>query len=394
MSARIAVITGTRAEYGLLHPLLEALAASPACDPRLIVTGTHLSDRFGMTVHEIEADGFEIAARVPLSLDDDSELGVAGATGAAVSGLAAALAAEKPALVVILGDRYEALAAATAATMLRIPIAHLHGGELTEGAIDDSIRHAITKLATLHFTSTEEYRRRVIQMGEDPDAVIATGALGVDNALHTPLLTSAQLAEQIGVEFAFPTALVTFHPVTHEGDSGAAQIDALLGAIDDTPELRVVFTLPNADAGNAAIRDRIEAWVATNTPRAWVFVSLGRVRYLSALAACDLVVGNSSSGIIEAPSFGKPVVDVGERQLGRVRASSVHNCAPKREAIAAAMARALSPEARASAALAANPYGDGHAAGRITSAIEAALAAGISARKRFHDVNFPIENGK
>jgi len=394
VSIRLSIVTGSRADYGLLHPLLTALVASPACDSSLIVTGTHLSERFGMTVREIEADGFRIAARVELPLDDDSELGIARATGAAVSGIAAALASDRPDLVVILGDRYEALAAATAAALLRIPVAHLHGGELTEGAVDDSIRHAITKLSVLHFTSTEEYRHRVVQMGEDPGRVFAVGALGVDNALHAPLLTPERLAEEIGVEFVFPTALVTFHPVTHEGDSGVAQIEALLGAFDDAPQLRVVFTLPNADAGNRAIRERIEAWVAGNAERAWAFASLGRVRYLSALAACDVVVGNSSSGIIEAPSFGKPTLDIGERQRGRVSADSVRHCEPDRAAINAAITLALTPEAREAAAHVVNPYGDGHTAERIVSAIVSAIGEGLSARKRFCDVDFPLAPGK
>lgn len=390
-SIRIAVITGSRAEYGLLHPLLAAFERSPECDAFVIATGSHLSERFGMTVREIEADGFRIGARVELPLADDTELGVARAAGAAVSGIAAALAADVPDVAVILGDRYEALAAATAAVLMHIPIAHLHGGELTEGAVDDSIRHAITKLATLHFTSTEEYRHRVVQMGEQPDSVFTVGALGVDNAIKTELLTPAQLAEQIGFGFAFPTALVTFHPVTHAADSGVAQIDALLGAFDDAPELRVVFTLPNADAGNAAVRERIDMWVAHNAHRSVAFASLGRVRYLSALAACDVVVGNSSSGIIEAPSFGKPTVDIGERQQGRIRAESVRHCEPEREAISVAIGVALTPEVRDAATHAANPYGDGHTAGRIVSVI-LSKTPGLSTRKRFHDVDFPLES--
>ncbi len=386
MSLRLAVLTGTRAEYGLFHPLLAALEADPRFEVGLVVTGAHLDERFGMTVREIEAEGHRIAARVPLPLGDDSDLGVARATGAAVAGIAEALDAEKPDLVVVLGDRYETLAAATAALLLRIPLAHLHGGEITEGAIDESIRHAITKMATLHFTATEEYRERVIQLGEDPDRVFAVGALGVDNALHTEAVSAAGLGSDLGFRFEFPTALVTFHPVTLGETSGAEQVDELLAALDALPQLRVLFTMPNTDAGNRQIAERIDAWAAANSDRAKAFVSLGRLRYLSALAACDVVVGNSSSGIIEAPSFGKPVVDVGDRQQGRARASSVAHCAPGRAAIVSAIEHALSTEARAQALKASNPYGDGHAAERIIEVLSAIEPGGLSTRKRFHDI--------
>lgn len=393
MSARVAVVTGSRSEYGLFHPLLVEFRDSGVCEPRLIVTGAHLDERYGLTVREIEEDGFSITARVPIPLDD-SGLGVARATGLAVMGIADALAEDSPDLVLILGDRYEALAAATAAMLLRIPIAHLHGGELTEGAIDDSIRHAITKMASLHFVSTEEYRRRVIRMGEDPARVFAVGALGVDNALATQLLDRKAVSEATGLMFERPTALVTFHPMTHAADSGTAQVDALLGALDDHPGIDVLFTLPNADEGNLAIRERIESWAARNFGRANAHPSLGRVRYLSALALCDVVVGNSSSGIIEAPSFGKPVVDIGDRQAGRVRAASVRHCDADREQIAAAIANALTPEARTDAARVSNPYGDGHAAPRISDAVRDALASGISSRKRFYDIDCTSSEGK
>lgn len=393
MSARVAVVTGSRSEYGLFHPLLTALKDAGACEPRLIVTGAHLDERYGLTVREIEEDGFAIAARVPIPLDD-SGLGVARATGIAVTGIAEALSEDSPDIVLILGDRYEALAAATAAMLLRIPIAHLHGGELTEGAIDDSIRHAITKMASLHFVSTEEYRRRVIQMGEDPAAVFTVGALGVDNALSTSLLDREGVTGATGLTFDRPTALVTFHPITHAADSGIAQVDALLGALDDHPELDVLFTLPNADEGNRAIRDRIESWVAHNADRTRAHPSLGRVGYLSALALCDVVVGNSSSGVIEAPSFGKPVVDIGDRQAGRVRAESVRHCEPDRDAIAVAIERALTPDERTKAATAHNPYGDGHAAQRIAGVLRDAVATGVSSRKRFHDIDCTPFEGK
>jgi len=380
---RILVMTGTRAEYGIFHPLLERLEASPDIDLALVVTGSHLSGRFGATVAEVEADGYRIAARVELPLDDDSPLGVARATGAAVSGIAEALAAERPDVFVLLGDRYEALAAATAATLMRVPVAHLHGGEITEGAIDDSVRHAITKLSALHFVATEEYAQRVIRMGEDPATVFTVGALGVDNAVHTELVDAAALAADLGFDFAFPAALATFHPVTLDDAGGLAQLEELLGAFDALPELRVLVTMPNADAGNQAIAERLVEWTSANAGRAKAFASLGRVRYLSAMAASDVVVGNSSSGIIEAPSFGRPTVDIGDRQAGRARAASVIHAEPERAAIVSAIREALSPEGRERAASRANPYGDGRAAERIAEVLS--RTTDLSTRKRFCD---------
>ena len=390
MTRRVLVLTGTRAEYGIFHPLLTRLEASADFDVALLVTGAHLSERFGMTVREVEADGHRIAARVVLPLDDDSPLGVARATGVAVSGIALALDAEKPDVLVVLGDRYEALAAATAAALMRVPVAHLHGGEITEGAIDDSVRHAITKLSAVHFVATQEYGERVIRMGEDPATVFVVGALGVDNALQTELIPQADLASDLDFRFAFPTALTTFHPVTLDDSGGIAQVEELLAAFDRLPELRVLITMPNADAGNQAIAARLAEWTAANATRAKAFSSLGRVRYLSAMAACDVVVGNSSSGIIEAPSFGKSTVDIGDRQAGRIRAESVIHAQPERAAIAAAVERALSSESRELAARRTNPYGDGHAAERIVDVL--ARATELTTRKRFCDA--PAQKGE
>lgn len=384
MTRRILIVTGTRAEYGLFHPLLEALEASPDFEAALLVTGAHLSERHGMTVREIEADGYRIAARVPLPLEDDSPAGIARATGAAVAGIADAFAAELPDLIVLLGDRYETLAAATAAALMRVPAAHLHGGEITEGAIDDSMRHAITKLSTLHFVSTEEYARRVIQMGESPESVFVVGALGVDNALHTDLVPVGELESDLGFTFGFPTALVTFHPVTLDDNDGVEQIEELLAALDAAPALRALITMPNADAGSQAIAQQLTSWAEANSVRAKVFSSLGRVRYLSAMAACDVVVGNSSSGIIEAPSFGTPTVDVGDRQAGRVRAASVIHAEPERGIITAAIEQALSVASQEAAGERANPYGDGHAAEQIVSVL--AGTSNLTTRKRFHDL--------
>lgn len=384
MTRSVLVVTGTRADYGLFHPLLAELESSPDFDVALLVTGAHLSTLHDLTVSEIEADGHRIAARVPLPLDDDSPLGVARATGAAVIGVAEVLAVERPDLVVLLGDRYEALAAATAAVLMRVPVAHLHGGEITEGAVDDSMRHAITKLSALHFVATPEYAKRVVQLGEDPATVFAVGALGVDNATQTDLIPASKLATDLGFELASPTVLTTFHPVTLDDGDGMSQVEELLAAFDGLPSLRVLLTMPNADAGNQAIAERLAMWAKENSSRARLFPSLGRVRYLSAMAACDAVVGNSSSGIIEAPSFGIPTVDIGDRQAGRIRAASVIHAEPQRGIIARAIEQALSPASQLAAKSRVNPYGDGHAAEQIVRVL--AGTSNLTTRKCFYDL--------
>lgn len=379
---RICVITGTRAEYGLLRPLMARIATSEVLSLHLVVTGAHLSPAFGDTWREIEADGFAIDARVPLPLDDDSALGAAVAFGVAVPGIAEALDRLAPDVVVLLGDRYEMLAAAVAAHLSGIPIAHLHGGELTEGAFDDAMRHAITKMAVLHFTATEEYRRRVVQLGEDPAGVYAVGALGLDNIRTLPLLEREDLERELGFDLGEHSVTLTFHPVTLAGDS-AAQLAEVLAALGAFPDLHVAATRPNADPGNRRLTELLDAFVASHPDRAAVFTSLGSVRYLSLLSAVDAVVGNSSSGIIEAPSFGVPSVDIGDRQAGRVRAQSVIHCEPKRADVERALAEALSPAFRAVAAVAENPYGDGHAAERVVAVLE---TASLGIRKHFHDL--------
>jgi len=382
----VQVMTGTRAEYGLLRPLVALLDADPDFAVSLVVTGTHLSERFGLTVREIEADGHRIAARVPLPLDDDSEAAVTRATAAALTGCADVFERERPDLVVILGDRSEALAAATAALLTRLPIAHIHGGELTAGAVDDAIRHAITKMSWLHFTSTDDYARRVIQLGEEPARVFAVGALGVDNALHAPRLSREELEADLGPVFGKRTAVVTFHPVTLEGGSGVEQFEELATALDAVPDMNVVFTMPNADAGNRALFDAVERFVAAHPASARAFSSLGATRYLSVLAAADVCVGNSSSGIIEAAALGTPAVDVGDRQLGRVRAPSTLHCEPVASAIRDAILDALSPEMQALAARRGTPYGDGHAAERIVAALREQSGRLGDLKKRFFDL--------
>jgi GDP/UDP-N,N'-diacetylbacillosamine 2-epimerase (hydrolysing) len=386
---RIAVVTGTRAEYGLLRTLVSHLRAEPAFEVSLLVTGTHLSEHFGLTVREIEADGTPIAARIPLPLEDDSAAGVTRATATAMAGFADAFETLQPDLAVILGDRSEAFAAAAAALLARVPIAHLHGGELTEGAVDDALRHAITKMSWLHFTSTEEYRRRVIQLGEDPSRVFCVGALGVDNALSLPLMSRDKLEADLGPVFGPRTAVVTFHPVTLAADGSSGEFDELLAALEADSDLSVVMTRPNADAGNRAIFEAIDRFVERNPGRVHAFNSLGAVRYLSLLAQVDVCIGNSSSGIIEAAAVGTPAVDIGDRQRGRVRPASVIHAEPDTASIKQAIFLALSPEMRELAATRATPYGDGHAAERITAVLKGARWDRGDLKKRFHDITVP-----
>lgn len=384
---RICVVTGTRADYGLLEPLMRLIAQDPALLLNVVASCMHLSPAFGQTVRLIEEDGYVVDERVEMLLSSDTELGAAKSTGLGVISMADALTRLAPDVVVILGDRFEALSAAVAAYMLRIPIAHIHGGELTEGALDDGIRHAITKLSLLHFTSTEAYRRRVIQLGEQADRVFDVGALGVDNVLSAPMLSERELSSALGVQMRHPLFVVTFHPVTLEAGQATAQMQALLDALDSVEPGTVIITRPNADPGNTTIDELIDGYVARN-PNVSAFQAVGHVRYLSAVRAADVVIGNSSSGIIEAPALGTPTVNVGTRQDGRIKSPSVIDCEPEADAIVDAIRRALEPvfrdEARAHAA--SGPYGDGHAAERILEVLKAADLSEGALRKRFFDM--------
>lgn len=347
---KICVVTGTRAEYGILSRLLLKLKKTEGVELQIIATNMHLSETYGMTVKEIEADGFEISARIPLPLDDNSPKGTVKAMAAAMDGFADAYTSLSPDIILILGDRYEMLAAASAAIIFGIPVAHFHGGEITEGAYDDAIRHAITKLSTYHFTATEEYRNRVIQMGEEPNRVFNVGSLGVDNILREPCMNlndfNASLKELSAdaPDFNDGFILVTFHPVTRQPEEAEIQINALLEALYALKDRQILFTMPNSDTGGRIIGKIIQAWVAKNSTRSMCVTSLGRKRYYSALKHCVAVVGNSSSGLIEAPSFGIPTVNIGDRQCGRVQGNTVINCDPNAASISSALHKALSPE--------------------------------------------------
>lgn len=379
---RICVMTFNRADYTPLRPLLTALDRHPGVELSVMLSGAHLAPHFG-TAADVVADGWPVTARVEMLVASDTRVGMGKSFALGVAGFVDALARDDPAVVVILGDRYEALAAAVAALLLDIPIAHIAGGQVTTGVVDDSIRHAITKLALLHFTSTARSRRRVVQLGEAPERVHAVGALGVDNALRACADAPEEL--QLVPPLRHPYLLVTYHPAPHAGVPVERGVAALLGALERFPAADVVFTRPNPDAGGRVIDAAVDAWVAGHHERARCCASLGADAYPRLLARAAAVVGNSSSGLIEAPALGVPSVNVGVRQDGRPRATSVLDAVEDSGAIAAALDTALSPEFQRTARTARSPYGDGHAADRIAEILTAADLDALQP-KRFHDL--------
>lgn len=383
---KVCIITGSRAEWGLLSGIARALKARTDVCLQIVVTNMHLDPRYGLSVNEIEADGFHIDARVPLPQGDD-EASVARAMGSCLSGMADAFHKLCPDIAVILGDRTEMLAVAAAALTMRIPIVHLHGGEITEGAVDDSIRHAITKMASLHLTSTDEYRHRVIQMGEDPELVLATGAIGVYNNMTEQIMPLHELEASLGHSLSPDTLLVTYHPVTLDPVAPEIRFGQLLEALDRFPELPVLFTYPNNDARGAVIIDLIERYRSSRPDTVFSIPSLGRRRYLSALHYVSAVIGNSSSGIIEVPTAGIPTVNIGIRQQGRLAADSVIHCGDSADEIASAIARALSPEFRLAARNTVNPYFRPDTLDLIVNAIADTPMERLR-KKHFHDIAF------
>ncbi|MCE1157184.1 MAG: UDP-N-acetylglucosamine 2-epimerase [Spirochaetia bacterium] len=378
---RIAVFTGSRAEYGLLRPVIAGLLARPDFQTFLLVTGMHLSPEFGMTVREIENDGFPIAEKIEILLSSDTSVGTGKSMGLAMISISEAFARMSPDLVVILGDRFEALCAAIAATLARVPIAHIHGGELTQGAIDDAFRHSITHMSYLHFAATERYRRRIIQMGESPERVFNVGALGVEIARKMTLRDRRSLEADLGFDLSRDFLLVTFHPATLDLEPAETQAEALLAALDRFPAYAVVFTKANADAHGRAVNACIEAYVQKNPQRSSVFTSLGQERYLSLASFCKAVVGNSSSAIIETPSLGVPTVNIGNRQNGRERMPLVFDCVATTDDIVCAIRKALACKKEPVR----NPYEGGDTSGRIVAIIAETLARPILP-KLFYDL--------
>jgi UDP-hydrolysing UDP-N-acetyl-D-glucosamine 2-epimerase len=377
---KISVFTGTRAEYGLLYWLLKDLQSDPFFDLKLLVSGMHFSPEFGETYREIESDGFNIDEKVEILLSSNSAVGTAKSIGLGVLGFADALTRLSPDAFIILGDRFEALAAAQTAMILRIPVIHLHGGEITEGAYDDSIRHAITKLSYLHATSTEEHRNRVIQLGESPDRVFNVGAIGLDHCLRSQFLSLKELSNSLNFALNKNYFIVTYHPVTLADESPEVAFLEILNALDNYRDYQIILTYPNADDGGRKIIPLIEAYAQSQPGRVLAVSSLGHGRYLSALKHSSGVIGNSSSGIIEAPSFNVPTINVGKRQLGRMSASSVFNCDPLVSSIVSAISSAISKSSKGGTY---NPYGQGDASIKI---VEMLKALKFQAVKKFHDI--------
>ncbi len=383
---KICVVTGSRAEYGLLYWLMKEIQADPGLELQLVVTGMHLSPEFGSTYQVIEEDGFVIDAKVEMLLSSDTPVGIAKSIGLGTIGIADALARLKPEILVLLGDRYEILAAAQAALVARIPVAHIAGGDTTEGAFDEAIRHSITKMSHLHFVTNQDAARRVRQLGENPAHVFNVGSPGLDNLTRLKLLSRQELERDLDFSFKKRNLLVTFHPVTLETQSAEVQFQALLSALDGLGgDVGLIFTKPNADTDGRAIIRRMDSYVTTHA-NARAYVSLGQLRYLSVMSQVDAVVGNSSSGLYEAPSLGKPTVNIGDRQKGRLQATSIINCAPTVDEIGKALARTLASEGSVMAKSAVNPYGDGHSSVRIKDGLKNIAEPEALLKKHFFDL--------
>lgn len=382
---KVCVVTGARSEYGLLEPLMHLIRRDKEMKLQLLVTGMHLSPEFGLTYKQIEDDGYKIDEDVEILLSADTPTAVSKATGLGLIGFADALQRLEPDWMVVLGDRFETFAAVVAAHFMGIPISHIHGGELTEGAIDDAMRHAITKMAYFHFTATNEYRKRVIQLGEQPTRVFNTGAIGLDSIQRVKFLSKRALEQELQFSFGGKTVLVTYHPVTLERQPVARQVSALLTALEEVKDLSILFTLPNADAGGREIISMINNFVATNPGRSKAFASLGTVKYYSTLRFVQAVIGNSSSGIIEVPYFKVPTVNIGDRQRGRIRSGSVIDSRTDAKAISSAVKKALSASFVARCKKVKNPYGDGGAAAKIVSTLKTAGRI-TSLKKAFYDL--------
>lgn len=382
---KVCVITGTRAEYGLLKPLIKRMNEQKNLIIQIVATGMHLSPEFGLTYKEIESDGYKIDEKIEILLSSDTAIGISKSMGLAMISFSECFDRLQPDLIVVLGDRFEIFAAVSAATVAKIPVAHLHGGETTEGAFDEAFRHSITKMSYLHFTSTEEYRNRVIQLGEHPSRVFNVGAIGIENIKTLNLLSKRELEESINFKLGKHFALVTFHPVTLEEGTSEEQFRNLLEALDKFNELKIIFTKANADTDGRIINKMIDSFVEQNNERAIAFTSMGQLRYLSAMKYASLVIGNSSSGILEAPTFKVPTIDIGDRQRGRVQPNTVFNCKPIKEDIIVTIENVLKNQRFLEDNT--NPYGDGEVSIKIVNVIKEFLEKGkISLKKSFYDL--------
>ena len=387
---KICIITGSRAEWGLFYPLAREIRKNKkGFHLQIIVTGMHLSPEYGSTYKEIESDGFKITRKVDMLVSGDTEESVSKSIGLGIIGLTDALREVQPELVILLGDRFETFSAAIASYMLKIPIVHIHGGELTEAAMDDALRHSISKMASLHFVSTLAYKKRVVQIGELPGQVFNVGSLGLDSIKNTKLLTKETLEEKLKFKLGRKNILITFHPVTH-GDRASSdkEFRNLLKSVDEIENARVILTKPNSDMYSNTIINMIESYVSRNEDKATCFTSMGRLLYLNAVRFVDVVAGNSSSGIIEVPSFGVPTVNIGDRQKGRVRSHSIIDCNGSIRSINIAFKKAFSESFRKLCKKTKNPYDNGNASENIVSVLKKAKF--LRTQKKFYDINFKM----
>ncbi|AQS38860.1 UDP-N-acetyl-D-glucosamine 2-epimerase, UDP-hydrolysing [Shewanella psychrophila] len=383
---RIAVFTGTRAEYGLLYWVIKGLNESIEAELQLLVGGMHLSPEFGKTIHQIEKDGFPIAEKMEFLLSSDTPVGISKSMGLALICAADTLERTKPDLLVVLGDRFESMAVCQAAMVAQIPIAHIHGGEITEGLIDEAVRHSMTKMSHLHFTTTEDYRQRVIQLGELPERVYNFGAPGIDSIKSLSLLELDELSKSIKFDLTLqPYMVVTYHPVTLSKDGAVDDLKRLLSALRNYPNHNFVITYPNADTHGRALITILDEFKSEIPERVLLVQSLGQLRYLSVLKHCDLVIGNSSSGLIEAPTFNIPTINIGERQKGRIAGETVISCNGDKISILGALQLAQSEEFRQKCKLAKNPYGNGSSSERILDVILNHPTSGL-VYKKFYDI--------
>lgn len=381
---KICVVTGTRAEYGLLYWLMKEIQADVGLILQVIVTGMHLSPEFGLTYKEVEKE-FSIEKKIEILLSSDTPIGVAKSMGLAQISFSEAYAELSPDIVVVLGDRFEIFSAASAAMIARIPIAHIHGGEITEGAFDDAIRHSVTKMSHLHFVATDAYRRRVIQLGENPERVFNFGAPGIDNIHNLNLLLIDEFEESIGFRLGKRNLLVTFHPVSLEENTAQDQFQQLLDALDSLRDTHIIFTKANADTDGRIINSMIDSYVSAKSSKSVAFTSMGQLRYISALQHVDAVVGNSSSGLTEAPSFKIGTINIGDRQKGRIKADSVIDCAPDMNAIITAIQQLYSPSFQKLLSNVKNPYGEGGSSKQIAGVIKSYPLTQVL-KKTFYDL--------
>ena len=385
MTKKVCVITSTRADYGLLRWVMQGIKDDADFNLKIIATGMHLSPEFGLTYKAIEADGFEIDRKVEILTSSDTPVGISKSMGLAMIGFSDALKELNPDLLVVLGDRFEIFAAVATAMVACIPVAHLHGGETTEGAFDEAFRHSITKMSQLHFVAADEYKQRVIQLGEQPEHVFLVGGLGVDNIKHLKLLGRNALEADLGFKFGQKNLLITFHPETLENVSAVIQMQVLLDALANLEDTILIFTMPNADTDGRALIEMVNQFSSQHA-NAYAFTSLGQLRYLSCIAQVDAVVGNSSSGLTEVPSLKKGTINIGDRQRGRLQAASIINCEPQQESIADAIRILYSRKFQASLKEICNPYGEGGASEKIVDALKITNIQGI-VKKSFYDLS-------